>query len=88
MKGGYTDLIGHSTHTSPPWCFHEMLPTPKVISFLFAILYKLMIGDKLMRNIHFWIIYKWEPQIVIFGLAELDKIFWCTLNAQFPGLLN
>lgn len=47
-----------------------------------------MIGDKLMRNIRFGIIYKWEPQIVVFGLAELDKILWFTLNAQVLGLLN
>lgn len=52
MKGGCTNLVGHSTHPFPPWCFHEMLPTPEVISFI----HKLMIGEKLMRNIHFLII--------------------------------
>lgn len=58
MKGGCTHLVSHSPHPSPPWCFHETLPTPEVISFILALLYKLVIGDKLMRNIRFGIIYK------------------------------
>lgn len=33
-------------------------------------------------------IYKWEPQIVTFGLAEFDQILWFNLTAKFPGLLK
>lgn len=48
MKG-YVNLIDHSNHTAPPWCFHETLPRQReVISFILVILFKLMTGEILI----------------------------------------
>lgn len=36
----------------------------------------------------FWIIYKWEPQIVVIGLAEFDQLLWFNHTVEFPELLT